>query len=213
MRALLGWWRSIIGGGVWLLDWAARIEWVQQKASQKWVAEVLELFPDNPLIFGAIGLGFVLWDVQSRQKQRESSAPQSIERISIIEFFREAHRRGVYLFDDSRAIRELCNRLKQDAADEVLVIWGKARHHSGTFLHIPHKTWQEYAIDWPSAFELDHSSGAIKGFPKEPEDANFYVGARNTVNSSKAYFDLSLTKSEAMAWLDRYCREFLERQV
>jgi hypothetical protein len=119
-----------------------------------WVARLIFLF------FGSVGL--VLWvSFLIRNELTYKNAP---ERISALDFFKEAAKRGIDFCGKSHAILHLCRALQQAASEGVVQLWGKARYQTDVFLQIPKEHWFESRIYWESAFEIVHP-GEIKAGP------------------------------------------------
>ena len=163
------------------------------------------------IVGSALNAIFKTWEKEHanvlalKQELQQFTEPSSIERISLIALLREAQELGIDFTGDSHAVLKLCEKLRQEASDGVLQIWGRARNHSDPFLPIPKEHWYEFEIDWTLAFNFSPPHGEITHLLVN--EHNFYVQSRKKIDPNRtAYWDLSFTKAKTIAWLRQYCQ-------
>lgn len=189
-----------------LASWAAFIGFQQVPS---WLTETKADTWATYIGIAILSISLCLW-LWSRTRQRLTIEPaRTFERITLLEFFKEAEKQGLNFKATSHTILDLCKELRQVASEGILELWGRARSDSDPLLLIPKEHWYEFRIDWVGAFELAAPNGRIKGFAKD----NFFVTSRDSNHPDrKAYFDIHVNRSQALKWLNNNAKRFISKR-
>ena len=171
-----------------------------------------------PLVFAAVTLyltilGYHWWyaryglnKVATFEQPSANTNPMApIPRISVLDLFHEAERRGLRFMGDGDDVLEFVKALRQAGSDGTLIFWGRNKRESDPLIRIPAAHWHDFSIDWEAIFALGPPSGHIKGFKTE----NFPIGSR-ALDHRIAYFDLHVD-ARASKWITQYVRTVQER--
>jgi len=168
------------------------------------------------LVIGVAGAGIAFFftgflreagkDAYAWLKSRWTPKARPLQRISVLDFFKEAQRRGFNLMGRHRTALTLASDLRQAALDETVQTWGRQRSLAGggrMLVKIPATHWKEFRIYWEGCFELGPDS-EITGFAGD----NSLVGTHGTRSTSgdhrTGYLDIHLDHAQAIRVLDDF---------
>jgi len=123
-----------------------------------------------------------------------------IERISVLDFYKQAQWSGFNLMGGSRTALTIAQDVRQAALDGTLQTWGKTNPTGSPLVKIPAEHWKEFRLYWEQCFRIGPPDGQIVGFA----DDNSLVGtngARTTNDGRRGYLNVHLDLEQAKALL------------
>jgi hypothetical protein len=151
--------------------------WIKRKLSSSRSSKIRQTFPEAAKIVYPPGA-------------------KHVERISVLDFYKQAHQSGFKLMGGARTALTIAQDIRQAALDGTLQTWGKTDSIGGPLVKIPPEHWKDFRLYWEQCFRFGPPDGQIEGFA----DDNSLVGTngtRTTSNHRRGYMDVHLDLEQA----------------
>jgi len=166
-----------------------------------------------PVAFALICIGVIIRQQKTAETpQRKTFADmakvmypkrmQHLERIGVLDFYKQAQQSGVSLMGGGHVAYQLSKDIRQAALDGTLRTWGKTDSLGGPLVPIQPDHWRDFRLYWEQCFKIVPPEGRIEGFA----DDNSLVGtsgARTTSGGRRGYVDVHLDAEQAKELIER----------
>jgi hypothetical protein len=184
-------------------------------------AGALMLIPSSPIVgWALVGVGvlFLIWAyvlyIRDNQKQNnQNKISPTIKRISLIDFYKEAEKRGWdFSSDGSLHILDIAEGIRQAGLDGVVRTWGRKANmfdsitKSEPLLELPKTYWENYKLNAVAALKTiykDNSGLSDDNFPISTHNIAGDIGGRCQ--------DIHLHTEQSLEWLNAEAEQYKGR--